>query len=128
LELLWAASYEAGDDALGDAADVEHLARWQGEPGLLVNTLLESKFIDKTRGGYRVHDLWDHAPDYVRKRRLRENERREKGAKLRRTADSDQSVTGQRPLNGRPPSPSPSPSPSPAQEAADVSSQVSTVT
>ena len=140
LETLWDAAYEAGVEYLGDSADVESLAGWRGSEGLLCAALRDAGgdghagFIEEGAstwwpegkpGTFRVHDLWDHAPDYVRKRRQRENERQEKGAVLRRAAVSDQSMTGQRPPNGsqrpengRTRSPSPSPSPSPTQEDA----------
>jgi hypothetical protein len=93
LELLWEVAYENGDDLVGDEGDLEHLARWSGPAGALAAALVESGFFDLADGQYRVHDLWDHAPDYVRKRRSREAERKTKGAVL-------ESVTGQRPPPG----------------------------
>jgi hypothetical protein len=142
LELLWETTYENGDEYLGDITDVELSAHWSGEPGKLTEALLaaggdgDAGFIEEIPdrpGKYRVHDLWDHAPDYVRKRRTREYERRTKGAELasltrqRPVSDrSDQSVTGQRPVkthplqdevtgqcppNGRTPAPAPAPAP-----------------
>ncbi len=92
LELLWESAYEAGDEYLGDGDDVEAAARWAGEPGTLVLALLTAGgddlpgFIEEDPNRprhYRVHDLWDHAPDYVRKRRERERQRQAKGAALR---------------------------------------------
>lgn len=90
----------SGDDFLGDAADVESAARWSGTPGELVCALLDAGggagagFIEpaETSGTYRVHDLWHHAPDYVRRRRQRERERcsRESPRPV-----GDRSVTGQ---------------------------------
>lgn len=123
LELLWEVAYENGDDLVGDAGDLEHLTKWDGEPGALAAAMTQAGFVDQEEGGqYRVHDLWDHAPDYVRRRRQRENERQEKGAGLRRSVVSDQAVTGQsptdagqRPPNGRPRAPAPAPAPT--QEA-----------
>jgi hypothetical protein len=117
LELLWEVAYENGDDLVGDAGDLEHLAKWAGAPGALAAAMTEAGFVDLEGAQYRVHDLWDHAPDYVRKRRQRENERQEKGATLRRSASTDRTVTGQsppdggqRPPNGRPRAPAPAPS------------------
>lgn len=82
LEILWLVAYEAGDALLGDGGDVEHLARWRGEPGVLAAALLESGFLDQVEDGLAVHDLWDHAPDYVRARARREAERRDRGQTL----------------------------------------------
>lgn len=88
LELLWDVAYENGDEHLGDSDDVELAARWQGEPGALAKALLEAGgpgepgFIeaDPDRPGrYVVHDLWDHAPDYVQRRAEREAARVAKG-------------------------------------------------
>jgi hypothetical protein len=106
LELMWEVAYENGDEYLGDGEDVELAAKWRGEPGKLLQALLtaggegEAGFIEEVSGRpgrYQVHDLWDHAPDFVRKRRQRESERRTKGAKLRRAADADRSSSGQGP-------------------------------
>ncbi len=87
LELMWETGYQNGDDYLGDSADVEAAAQWDGEPGKLATALLtaggegHAGFIDETPdrpGHYRIHDLWQHAPEYVRKRARREEERKQK--------------------------------------------------
>jgi len=115
LELLWDVAYENGDELLGDAGDVEYLGKWGGESGKLAAALVESGFVDASDGdsSLRVHDLWDHAPDYVRKRRTRETERQAKGRKLRSESGQCPPDGSQCPPNGRTRSPSPSPSPSP---------------
>lgn len=122
LELLWDVAYENGDELLGDAGDVEFLARWAAEPGVLADALRDSGFLDEIEGLYRVHDLWDHAPDYVRKRRTRESERRTKGAELKGNGEqrpvSDRSATGQCSPNGR--TRAPAPAPAPALEALET--------
>lgn len=83
LEFLWHAANESGDPVLGEAEDVEALARWRGEPGALVKALLEcgcaggAGFIDaRPDGQYEIHDYWHHAPEYVGSRHARESERR----------------------------------------------------
>ena len=130
LELLWETSYENGDEYLGDSADVEAAAQWTGEAGKLTTALLEAGggdgkgFIEEVHdrpGRYLVHDLWHHAPEYVRKRRKREAERRAKTDPVMdggRCSDSDQSVTGKqhaspdRPTGvGFPPAPAPAAAP-----------------
>jgi len=114
LELLWHSAYESGDDWIGDGDDVEAAARWTGRKGVLTSALLtaggdeDPGFIEPDlRGGYRVHDLWDHAPEYVRKRRTRELARRETGKALsaRNSDASVRTVSGQSPPDGghRPP-------------------------
>jgi hypothetical protein len=124
LESMWDAAYESGDPFVGGADDVEDAVRWPGPAGVCCEALLSAGgegragFIEAvTGGGYIIHDLWDHAPDYVRKRHAREREREERGAALALTGQrpvGDQSVTGQCPPspdsqdeNGRTPAPAP---------------------
>jgi hypothetical protein len=127
LEMLWDVAYENGDDLMGDAKDVEFLAEWEGESGLLASALVEAGFLDLADGQYRVHDLYDHAPEYVRKRLDRELARRDAGKTLRdvraeaarsRWQDkSEQPSCKRQPLasvcnaNGTPPAPAPAPAP-----------------
>lgn len=82
LEVVWEAAYENGDELLGDELDLEALVGWEGEPKALASALVQSGFLDETVEGLAVHDLWDHAPDYVRRRAEREGERRKKGQSL----------------------------------------------
>ena len=100
LELLWDVAYENGDELLGTAEDLEFQAGWTGEKGQLAAALVGAEFIDKDGDLYRVHDLWDHAPDYVRRRLNRERQRRETGAKFRSLSShpdtTDRSLTCQR--------------------------------
>lgn len=92
LELIWDAAYASGDPVVGDAGRVEAVASWQGSPGALASALADSGFLDlmqtDANGGhlhpvYAVHDLEDHAPDYVVKRWEREAARKKKGQSLR---------------------------------------------
>lgn len=89
LELLWNTAYESGDPVIGDSIDVELACGWQGDTGVLTDALLtcggddRAGFIDQLDGGaYEVHDLWHHAPEYVKKRAARENARRERGTTI----------------------------------------------
>lgn len=114
LECLWEVAYEDGNPIIGDSTDVELAAQWPGEPGQLTQTLLDCRLIDSQSGGkYAIHDLLEHAPDYVRKRAARAQERAQRKAAAdsdRQTADSG----GQRPPNGSTPSPAqPSPNKNP---------------
>jgi len=96
LELLWCSAYESGDPCIGDATDVELACEWDGAAGELTAALekcgglARSGFIDIDDDGiYSVHDLFDHAPEYVQKRAKREADRRKKGktiSDLRREA------------------------------------------
>lgn len=82
LEVVWEAAYENGDELLGDELDLEALVGWEGEPKALASALVQSGFVDETVEGLTVHDLWDHAPDYVKRRAEREGERRKKGQSI----------------------------------------------
>lgn len=101
LEFLWEVAYDAVDDYIGDSTDVETAARWHGAPGILTSALAECggrdikgfiEAIEDSPTHFRIHDLWDHAPEYVKKRRERELKRRQAAHHLnddgRRTADS----------------------------------------
>lgn len=81
LELIWQSSYATADPYIGDAIDVEAVAEWQGEAGKLLAALLSAGFIDhdEERGGYVVHDLYDHCPNHVRDRAKREAAREQTG-------------------------------------------------
>jgi hypothetical protein len=90
LDMMWAVAYENGDPLLGDSLDVENAARWRGPQGVLTKALLEAGgstagFIEEVNeepGRYQVHDLWDHAPQYVRKRCDAELQREATGESL----------------------------------------------
>jgi len=128
LELVWEVAYENGDDNLGSAADVEQAACWRGRPGRLVAALVKAGFLDRDGRTYRVHDLYDHAPEYVRKRMDREEARRAAGrtlsqvraeaagkrwARSKHADASGESVAAACNANGTPPAPAPTPAPSP---------------
>lgn len=93
LELLWDHCYEAGNDYLGTWEDIEAIVGWAGDRGALTRALVEvglpegAGFIEPIEAPqaasgvespirYRVHDLWQHAPEYVANRRVREDERK----------------------------------------------------
>jgi hypothetical protein len=146
LEFLWESAYENGSSYLGDKDDVELAARWKGEPGKLAQALLlaggdgNAGFIEEVPGNpgqFAVHDLFQHASDYVQKRRDRElariqrgvtisDMRREAGkrgralqlanvgqtsASVGQTADSCHNTRA----NGVTPAPAPAPAPAPKQ-------------
>lgn len=74
LETLWGAAYEQADENVGDHIDVANAAGWPGDPLQLVELLhnaggtTRAGFIDvdSERGGYKLHDFWEHAPGWVK--------------------------------------------------------------
>lgn len=77
LEYIWRVGYQKGDPVIGDELDVEINAKWQGERGVLVSALLETRFIDRQADGkLAIHDLDHHAPDYVKARARMEQYRK----------------------------------------------------
>src|SRR5688500_5704811 len=68
LECMWQCGYQSGSDLVGDKLDVELAAEWPGEGGKLFKALLDLGWIDERDGRYYIHDLWDHAPEYARKK------------------------------------------------------------
>jgi hypothetical protein len=154
LECLWEAAYENGDPVIGAADMVEAVCEYPGERGKLFRALLEcggpgrAGFIEPVPGRddvFQIHDLDDHAPEYVRKRRAREAARKATGRTLsgvRAEAASQRwhpSSDGQADANGRqlqtggdgqlqtdadgsdgpasgtPPAPAPAPAPAPGE-------------
>jgi hypothetical protein len=72
LMLMWRRGYQTGNPLLGDALDVEAAAEFTGEPGKFATAAHSAGFIDKLPDErYRIHDLWDHAPEWARKRMAR---------------------------------------------------------
>lgn len=83
LELIWDSCYESGEDYVGTADDIETMVGWAGERGALAAALVDAGspegqgFIEPLDEGvrtpvrYRVHDLWDHVPQNVARRRRR---------------------------------------------------------
>lgn len=84
LELLWSPSYETGDAFLGDADDIAARVGWTGDTDALVRALADAGgtgragFIEPVPGQdgqYQIHDLADHAPNYMHRRAVMEAER-----------------------------------------------------
>lgn len=77
LLFMWRRCYQTGDSRLGDALDVEAAACYLGEPGKFAKAASEaggngrSGFIEEKDGVYHVHDLWDHAPEWAKRRMAR---------------------------------------------------------
>ncbi len=140
LELLWESCYASGDPCVGDAVSVEGIADWRGKRGDLASALVDAGFLDQTmtdggRASYLVHDLEDHAPDYVLARWAREAKRREKGQTLRsvRQAAAAEMWKQKRASDGQlhasdehgqatvaPPAPAPAPAPAPRSDRKSV--------
>lgn len=135
LELIWDSAYENGDDLVGSGAEVEAVARWAGENGTLAPLLAEVGFLDRDGEMYRVHDLYDHAPEYVRKRFDREEARRASGRTLQEIRSAAARTAAQarwgkdasrmpRGITSMPhgTTPAPAPAPAPAQEEVPLAS------
>jgi hypothetical protein len=71
LELLWHHCYDLASDEVGTAEDIAWLVDWPPiDAARLAVALVDAGFLDDADGTYRVHDLWAHAPQYARRRRL----------------------------------------------------------
>lgn len=139
ITLLWESCYETGDPYLGTAEDVELLAEWDGEHGSLTRALAECGsggpgLIEPSVANpehWQVHDLWDHAPEYVQRRMRREIRRRQDGnafhrehvaagrmggrstASRRQMDGGGRSMVGQCPVTDRTVTATPAPAPAP---------------
>lgn len=133
LECLWEVAYETGNPVIGDDYQIEAAAQYPGLHRKLFEALRDCGgtghvgFIEPTGHNpqiFQIHDLYDHAPEYVKKRLKRENERKSNGdgenGGQRRTVDD----------NGAPPAPStqhphPAPAPKKQQQLAGAFGEIS---
>lgn len=113
LEAMWDVGYKDGNPLLGSKEDVESSAEWQltgRKTGEWFDAVRLTGFIDELAGNtFQIHDLFEHAPEYVKKRKLRHDERRNKNLRSK-TADNG----GQRRTlaeNVQPTAPTPAPAP-----------------
>lgn len=104
LALLLRAAYGSPFEPLGNARDVEHVAGWTGEPGALAAALYRVGFLDDEGGVapcFRVHDLYAHAPEAVKKRIDRAAVRRELGVTMRQRKQASANARWRRPQLAR---------------------------
>jgi hypothetical protein len=104
LEFLWHAAHELAGEPIGDARNVELLARWAGEPGVFAAALHRLRFLDDEGGAtpcFQVHDLYDHAPEAVKKRIDRAAVRRELGVTMRQRKQASARARWRGPLLAR---------------------------
>ena len=83
LEAIWQTAYMLADPYIGVAEDVAETCDWPtvarlieypGDPDVLIGLLKTCGFLDEpVPGQYVVHDLFDHAPAFVRARWVRNN-------------------------------------------------------
>ncbi len=77
-EFLASTQHVAGSPLIGDSNDLEAVSRWYGAAGEWTNALLRCgtgadgagliEEVEPGSGLYQLHDYWDHAPDFVKKR------------------------------------------------------------
>ena len=84
LHLLWwwAMDYaQDGDLSKYDEYDIADACSWEGEARRLLNSLIESEFIDETDGGLVIHDWHEYAGRLIEKRE--QNKERKKKSRAR---------------------------------------------
>ena len=111
LEMMWHSAYEAGHDELGDSLDVELAAEWEGERGAFAEALVDAGFLIENDGKYRVHELLENAPGYVKERWRKREWRAEKKKKVEDPSgtvrDKSGTVVESMPVPLSPPFPTP---------------------
>lgn len=107
LETMWDVANENGIPTLGTADLVEAAAEWPGTPGAFFTAVKDLHLIDEMADGrWQIHDYWHHAPEYVKGRLRKEQERlRQRDDVAGQSRDSHATVT----KTADTPSPSPSP-------------------
>lgn len=103
LETLWYVCGETCDDRVGAAEDVAFALKWDDKRIDIACVLHESGFLDcDDAGSYTVHDFWDHCPQYIKRRREREDSRRADGSATKARLASGRTMASQRLVNGLP--------------------------
>lgn len=93
LETLWYVCGETCDDRLGTAEDLAYALKWTDRRVNIAAVLHECGFLDAHEDGtYVAHDYWDHCPQYVTRRRQREDERHTTGTQTRKRLSSRASM------------------------------------
>lgn len=65
LEMLWQQAAITANPVMA-RGDVEAIAEWEGEPNKLIETLIDTNWIDVVDdANVQIHDYWEHAPNYV---------------------------------------------------------------
>src|SRR4051812_221651 len=87
LETMWDVAHECGNPVLGTEDDVEIAAEWPHDypkaaklgcaPGEWFKAMKEGRWVDAMEDGrWKIHDYFDHAPDYASSRAEKETERK----------------------------------------------------
>lgn len=72
LEFMWQSAYASCNPRFKTAKSLEIAARWKGQDGAFASAVSDPvhNFVDVKRDGtFEIHDFWDHAPEYVKKRK-----------------------------------------------------------
>lgn len=86
LELMWQTAYSSFSPILRTRAAIEITAGWEGTQGVFADAVLDPahNFVDaRDDGQFEIHDFWEHAPDFVKKRYMRQLERKQQLVKRR---------------------------------------------
>lgn len=103
LETLWSVCGETCDDRVGSAEELAFSIGWTDKRVDIAQALHAAGFLDKHDDGtYSVHDFWDHCPQYVERRRKREDERRGTSSAARPTDATGKPMASQRLDSGKP--------------------------
>lgn len=104
---MWDCAHETGNPVFDGVEEVEAAAEWEGEPGAFVAALARKSASGKAGwldllpdGRFELHHYWDHAPEYVKKRAVRESERRVKGETFHSSITNGSRTAAERQPNG----------------------------
>jgi len=108
LEMMWDSCNQDGNPVFENADFVEAAAEWGGGKGAWADALVTCGFLDRDGERFIIHDFAENAPEYVRARWRKQQERKRKATMSR---DSHVTVT---PMSHTPaPAPAPAPAPLP---------------
>lgn len=94
LETIWLLCVDCCDEGnIGKFTDAEiaEYLEWEGDPSKLVNALAESGWLDPDEDyRFRVHDWFEHCPDFIKNRIRKRNAR---AVKANKTGDNSRDLT-----------------------------------
>ena len=75
LECLWQYTHSTGNPVYC-RDDIEAVAEWEGELGILLSALVVEGWVDQNDDGtFSVHDYWENCPGFVRERLKKQRQR-----------------------------------------------------
>jgi hypothetical protein len=86
LECMWQTAYASCSEHFPSDEALEIAAHWDGEPGVFAKAVTNETYnlVDRCANGrLKIHNFWQHAPQYVKQRKKYNDEQKKNGIKRR---------------------------------------------